>query len=157
MENGLGAAAADCTVDAALTAHRVERRWHRRVRLDVQIGAVLIDMDASRVVRALLHMLGAGGAFVLVSAPFDVDNRLTIHFGLPTDPPSDILCDARVRYVIEGRGVGIQFLDLDPEQRADLKSFVHGKLSDATAIAWDDPDAVALQDMTVVDSSVLSP
>ena len=148
LGTGLGAAADDCIYDAAL-AGKGERRWHRRVRLDVQIGAVLIDMDASRVVRALLNMVGAGGAFVLVSAPFDVDDYLKIHFGLPTDPPSDILCEARVRYVIEGRGVGIQFLDLDPEQRADLKSFIHGKQNDSPAIAWDDPDAAAQRTMTV--------
>ena len=91
----------------------------------------------------MLHMLGAGGTFVLVSAPFSIDDRMTIHFGLPTDPPSDILCEARVRYVIERRGVGIQFLDLDPPQRADLKAFVQGKLSDATDIAWDDQYAAA--------------
>ena len=104
---------------------------------------MLINAAASQVVGGLLNMLGAGGAFVLMSATFDVDDRVRVHFGLPTDPPSDILCEAELRYVLEGRGVGVQFLDLDPEQHASLKAFIHKKLTDTTSVDWDEEDAAA--------------
>ena len=89
----------------------------------------------SDLIPASLNMLGAGGGFLKASTDLTTGQRVTLHFGLPSEPPADILCDAEVRYVLEGQGVGLQFIDLDPEQLASLTSFVRSRLDEGTASA----------------------
>ena len=94
----------------------------RQVDLDIRVA--MASEDTSTVVPAKLSMLGAGGAFLEILKLFAVSSSVTLHFTLPSTPPADILCAAQVRYAIDGKGLGLQFLDLTPEQRKSITSFV---------------------------------
>ena len=109
-------------------------RRHPRVKIDLDIRAAM-TAAASDFIPAKLKILGGGGAFLETSTSIATGERVTLHFELPLEPPADILCDAEVRYVIEGKGIGLQFMDLDPGQTASLTSFVRNQLDDGAAPA----------------------
>ena len=101
-----------------------KRRRYPRVGVDLDIRVVMSAEKGSTVVPARLSVLGAGGGFLETPQAFEVGSNVTLHFMLPSTPPADILCTAQVRYAIDGKGLGLQFLDLMPDQRESIAGFV---------------------------------
>ena len=72
-------------------------------------------------------ILSATGAWIEASGTYPVASSLTLRFVVP--PVSDpIVCQAIVRNGVEERGVGVEFLDLLPDDVERINAFVehHG-------------------------------
>ena len=67
-------------------------------------------------------VLGAGGAFLEVDETYPIGSRLYLPFRLA--PIGEIACRAIVRDALARKGVGVDFLDLEPPDRARLGAFV---------------------------------
>jgi Tfp pilus assembly protein PilZ len=74
--------------------------------------------------------LSTGGVFLVTTCPFDVDDIVKLKFSMSGDDEKTVSCDARVAWINYddkrlkpeySTGVGLQFVDLAPE---DLCSIV---------------------------------
>ena len=97
----------------------VQRRQHRRVKLITEIHCETPERDEIMVVR----QVSEGGMFINVQFPLPVDAEMALTFRLHAADPA-ITCRARVRYTRLGWGMGIQFLDLNPEAREMIRKYV---------------------------------
>ena len=70
-----------------------------------------------------LRDLSVGGAFVVPFEGLRPGGLLDVKFRLPGEE-QDILCSAIVRHTGGGDGIGIQFLDLQPDEKARIEAFV---------------------------------
>ena len=101
--------------------HVIEGRKHPRtsVRSEVSLGQ---DGIFTRT-HELLRDLSEGGAFVETSQRFAIGSILNIQFTLP-EVRRPISTTVAVRHLSEGVGFGVQFLDLSPEDRGVVSSFL---------------------------------
>ena len=68
-------------------------------------------------------VLGAGGACLEVDKPFSTSHLLDLWFTLP-ETRDMISSHAIVRSAVVGKGVGVEFLDISPQQRARVSACV---------------------------------
>ena len=81
----------------------------------------------------VISSLSIGGASIQSSQAFAPGTLLSLRFKLSRDADF-ISCTAVTRYIIGGCRVGLEFLDLSPEDRQRIKSFIdHQLLSEALA------------------------
>ncbi len=97
----------------------VERRQYRRVKLVIQVYSDTINPSEIMVTQ----VLSAGGMFIHVGLPPPVGSELSLTFRLSPTAPA-IVCRGQVTSSRVGLGMGIKFLDLDPEIKKTLESFV---------------------------------
>ena len=99
-----------------------ERRTHLRVSLqtEIWIGQDGIFTNVRRVIRDL----GSGGAFIETPELFSVGTVLNIRLRLP-DTRGLLSGAVSVRHLGQGAGLGVQFLDLSPEDRELVNAFVY--------------------------------
>ena len=69
-----------------------------------------------------LVVLGGGGAFLELEERYPISSPLRLRFTLAT--LGEISCRAIVRYVIDGKGVAVEFLDIEPGDRERIMAFV---------------------------------
>jgi uncharacterized protein (TIGR02266 family) len=83
--------------------------------------------------------LGVGGLYLKTNFTFEVDEYLTLKFSLPGQEEQAVSCRARVAWVNPEKnqckpklppGVGVQFINLTPEDLASIVSFL------AVEAAW---------------------
>ena len=67
-------------------------------------------------------VLGAGGAFLELGDTYPLGTMMRVRFTLA--PIGEIDCRAIVRNGLEAKGVGVEFLDLDPHDQERLRTFV---------------------------------
>ena len=67
-------------------------------------------------------VLGAGGAFLELGDTYPLGTMMRVRFTLA--PIGEIDCQAIVRNGLEAKGVGVEFLDLDPHDQERLRRFV---------------------------------
>ena len=67
-------------------------------------------------------MVGAGGAFLELGDTYPLGTMMRVRFTLV--PIGEIDCRAIVRNGIEAKGVGVEFLDLDPHDQERLRRFI---------------------------------
>ena len=67
-------------------------------------------------------VLGAGGAFLELGDAYPLGTMMRMRFTLA--PIGEIDCRAIVRNGLEAKGVGVEFLDLDPHDQERLRTFV---------------------------------
>lgn len=70
-----------------------------------------------------LGELSEGGAFIETSQRYPVGSILSLRFKLPR-AMDFITCTIIVRHTRGGSGLGIEFLDLSPEDRQQIKTFI---------------------------------
>ncbi len=68
-------------------------------------------------------VLGAGGACLEVDKPFSTGNLLDLWFTLPGTRDT-ISSHAIVRSTVEGKGVGVEFLDISTQERERVSACV---------------------------------
>ena len=90
----------------------------------VSYSAGLTTQDEGRLV-----VLGAGGAFLELSGSYAVGNMLRLGFKLPSTT-AEISCTAIVRDRLDAKGVGVEFLHLEPPDRERISTFVQRRLSE---------------------------
>lgn len=96
----------------------VERRAHPRAPLATRIEGV----SEGRAIIALTADISGSGMFLYTANPFAVGDRVQLAFLLPgADQP--IRLTAVVRRVAEGRGMGLQYESITPEDLAALRTF----------------------------------
>jgi uncharacterized protein (TIGR02266 family) len=106
-------------------AHRVPARM--LVRFGREGGQILTDYAVN---------LSTGGVFIETSHAFALDEALAVSFVLP-DRVEELRCRARVAWVngherplkpLLPPGIGVQFLDLSGNERAEILAYVKKKL-----------------------------
>lgn len=101
------------------------RRQHVRLNLAIEVwlgqGGVLARTDDR------LCDLSIGGAHIETEQCYPLQSVLNLRFKLPQ--ASDyITCRAAVRHTNGGRRHGVEFLDLSPDDRYRIKTFVEHQL-----------------------------
>jgi uncharacterized protein (TIGR02266 family) len=75
--------------------------------------------------------LSTGGLYLKTNIPLEIDDDLMLTFSLPGQEEKSVSCDARVAWVNQEEnplkpelpsGVGVQFIDLTPEDLASIAS-----------------------------------
>ena len=72
--------------------------------------------------------LSEGGAFIETGQRFAVGSILSFRFTLP-GARQPISCSVCVRSLRGGSGLGVEFLDISPEDRQQLKAFIQSQIS----------------------------
>ena len=96
----------------------IEKRVHPRVPLVIKVEAE----SEGHSFLAVTQDLSSGGMRIATANPLGVGEHLQIVFMLP-GPERKIRVRGVVRHVIEGTAMGIQFLDLSPDDKAALREF----------------------------------
>ncbi len=102
-----------------------------RVGISFDVEVWLDRLGLQRSVSGRFVMLGAGGTFLEVTENYPTGTFLKIRF----DPGElgEISCDAIVRNTLEGKGVGLEFLDLAPHDQKRIEEFVENARKLATS------------------------
>ncbi len=74
-----------------------------------------------------LAILGAGGAFLELGENHAIGSLLRLRFTIAE--LGEIACQAIVRNALEGKGVGVEFLDIEPSDQERIKAFVEKHLA----------------------------
>ncbi len=99
------------------------RRRYPRARVSGDI-AVWIEGGATvRRVMGRIVVLGAGGACLEIGENYPVGTALGVAF-TPDPLINEVACVAVVRNSLDGKGIGVEFLDLDPLDQARIQAFV---------------------------------
>jgi len=107
---------------------KVAQRKTPRVFVRIECGV----HSAAGEVRALIHCLSEGGAFVGVENGFDRGSTLKLSFTLQANAPP-VKVDAVVRWVgplsreRTIKGAGVEFRALDPAVRDAIRAFIEGR------------------------------
>jgi hypothetical protein len=76
--------------------------------------------------------LSAGGMFLETIAAFPRDTVLKLKFKLGENESAPVVVQGRVLYVANGIGVGIEFIDLSPDDRARIERLLAADLTAGT-------------------------
>lgn len=97
----------------------------RYVRASVNFDVDVLSYSAGATNRdqGRLVVLGAGGAFLELGGTYAVGSMLKLGFKLPSTAEA-VSCLAIVRDSQQGRGAGVEFVDLEPRDRARVTAFV---------------------------------
>jgi c-di-GMP-binding flagellar brake protein YcgR len=95
-----------------ITAQRQHLRYAVRIEVDIEWNTTTLRVPISDI--------SLGGLFMRTSEVLTVDSELEARLLL--DNPISIRC--KVRHVIPGRGMGVQFLNLAGSSRAELERFL---------------------------------
>lgn len=116
---------------ASILRRDAERaRQHPRAAVDVPALSWAERRAQSVPVKGRFTVLGAGGAELDTEESYAVGGVLSLSFSLPA-PANGITCRAIVRDRPGVRGVGVEFLDIHPNVRARITSYVAGRLPGA--------------------------
>ncbi len=98
-----------------------QRRYPRtQVSFDIDVW---VDGAGSQVrTGGRLVVLSAGGAFLELDDDYPVGRPLRLQFYLAT--LGTVGCRAILRSYLQSTGVGVEFLDIDPADRARITAFV---------------------------------
>ncbi len=105
--------------EAQYVKPQVERRQYRRAQLITQVRCETLRRDELLVTRDL----SAGGLFLRSSNPLPSGAEVKLAFRLRPDEPL-LSCRGTVVNSITGRGMGIEFRELDEPTRQALQKFV---------------------------------
>lgn len=96
-----------------------ERRRHRRLAL---IREIEYEGKRGKVQRRLAD-ISAGGMFIDTPEPLRPGSKITVRVRLP-DSEEPVVATAEVKYTQDGVGMGVEFLDLKPEDREKIEKLV---------------------------------
>ena len=102
------------------------------VRLKAEIRVYYGDCQ-SKLLTGYTVNLSTGGVFLVTTCPFDVDDIVKLKFSIPGEGGKTVSCDARVAWINHEdkwlkpeypTGVGLQFVDLAPEDLCSIVGFL---------------------------------
>jgi uncharacterized protein (TIGR02266 family) len=112
---------------------KLERRSNVRINAEIR---VYYGSHHSKLLTGYSVDLSTNGVFLVTTCPFDVDDNVKLKLSIPGQEEKAVSCDARVAWInYENRplkpeyptGVGLQFLDLAPEDLYSIVSFLEVK------------------------------
>ncbi len=98
------------------------RRRHRRVRVDFDAEVWVNRGDEAIHIRGRLVDLGTGGAFLELGKSYAIGSRLRLRFAIAE--LGEITCLVIVRSNLEGKGVGTEFLEMNPPDQEQIEAFI---------------------------------
>ena len=102
----------------------IEKRVHPRVPLVTKVEA---EAEGHSFL-AVTQDVSSGGMRIATANPVPVGQTLQLVFVLP-GTERKIRVRAVVRHVVEGTAMGLQFLDISPEDKATLRDFLRSNAS----------------------------
>ena len=107
--------------------HTPDRRLHPRARVGFHADVWLDRGDETTHIDGRLAVVGAGGALLELGENYAVGSVLTLRFTIAE--LGEITCRAIVRRSLEGKGVAVEFLDLEPYDQELIKALVEKTMS----------------------------
>lgn len=113
-----------------INAGLIERRSCVRLRADVRVYYSALQ---SKLLSSYSVDFSTGGVFLTTDYPFEVDDNLTVKLSIPSQEDNSVSCKARVAWVNNETsrckpeyplGVGLQFIDLAPEDLHSIEGFL---------------------------------
>ena len=98
------------------------RRRHPRVRVDFDADVWVDRGDKTIQIHGRLVDLGAGGAFLKLSENYAIGSLLRLRFAVAE--LGEIACLVIVRSSLVGKGVGTEFLDMNPPDQERIEVFI---------------------------------
>ena len=102
---------------------QLERRRFERAPIQAQVEYELTNASSGpgRVRRNMAN-ISAGGLFINTEEPLRAGTRMVVRFELPNK--HRVIAVSRVCYARKGRGLGVEFLNLDEEDRDEIQAFI---------------------------------
>ena len=102
---------------------QLERRRFERAPITAQVEFELTN-SSSGPSRVRKHManISTGGMFISTEEPLRTGTRMVIRFELPNR--HRVIAVSRVCYTRKGRGLGVEFLNLDDEDREEIEAYI---------------------------------
>ena len=97
----------------------IDKRQHRRAKLVTQVKCEAMNRDDLLLTRDV----SIGGLFINTKTPLPLDSTVGLSFSLAPGHPA-IACKGKVVFSRQDLGMGIEFSDLNPENRQSLEKFV---------------------------------
>ena len=97
----------------------IDKRQHRRVRLITEVKCEPMNRNEILVTRDV----SVGGMFLNTKTPLPLNSPVTLAFTLASGMPP-ISCKGRVVYSMQGMGMGVEFADVNEDNRRSLEKFV---------------------------------
>ena len=114
-----------------------DRRRFPRARLSFKTEVWVETPSGPTHLEGLFIVLGEGGAFLELKESFSTGHLLNLTFTLPQTGDT-ISCRAIVRRAVEGEGVGVEFLDISPQERERVSACVQRYIKAGFADEWRD-------------------
>ena len=108
-----------------------ERRQHPRAHVDFDTDAWIDRGGETTHVQGRLVVLSTDGAFLELGEDYAVGTLLKLRFAIAG--LGGMACQVIVRHCLEGKGVGTEFLDMDPHDHVRLSTFVEKACRSATS------------------------
>lgn len=104
---------------------QLERRRFERAPILAQVEFELTNSSSgpSRVRRHMAN-ISLGGMFISTAEPIRVGTRMVVRFELPNK--HRVIAVSRVCYTKKGTGLGVEFLNLDDEDREEIEIYIAG-------------------------------
>ena len=101
----------------------MERRRFERAPITAQVEYELTNASSGpgRVRRNIAN-ISSGGMFINTEEPIRAGTRMVVRFELPNK--HRVIAVSRVCYARKGRGLGVEFLNLDDEDRDEIMSYI---------------------------------
>jgi uncharacterized protein (TIGR02266 family) len=102
---------------------QLERRRFERAPITAQVEYELTNSSSgpSRVRRNMAN-ISLGGMFITTEEPIRVGTRMVVRFELPNH--HRVIAVSRVCYARKGLGLGVEFLNLDEEDREEIDAYI---------------------------------
>lgn len=102
---------------------QLERRRFERAPISAQVEYELTNASSGpgRIRRSAAN-ISSGGLFINTEEPIRAGTRMVVRFELPNK--HRIIAVSRVCYARKGRGLGVEFLNLDDEDREEILAFI---------------------------------
>jgi uncharacterized protein (TIGR02266 family) len=125
------------------SATQPERRRFERAPITAQVEYELTNASSgpSRVRRKLAN-ISSGGLFINTDEPIRAGTRMVVRFELPNK--HRVIAVSRVAYARKGRGLGVEFLNLDDEDREEIVSYI-AALRAAATVAKNAPNGATVR------------
>lgn len=102
---------------------QLERRRFERAPILAQVEFELTNSSSgpSRVRRHMAN-ISLGGMFISTEEPIRVGTRMVVRFELPNK--HRVIAVSRVCYTKKSAGLGVEFLNLDEEDREEIEAYI---------------------------------
>lgn len=102
---------------------QLERRRFERAPITATVEYELTNSSSgpSRVRRHLAN-ISTGGLFISTEEQLRVGARMVVRFELPNK--HRVIAVSRVCYLRKGKGLGVEFLNLDDEDRVEIEEYI---------------------------------
>jgi len=108
----------------SLSPHLYPDLYNRRSSPRVTLGIPIAYRVANTISSAVTLNISQGGLAIRTTSPLEVGTTLRVRFRLSTSR-FDLESESRVAWSVPRLGMGVEFINLEPESHAAIHAFVH--------------------------------